>query len=98
VIFPLILRLDCGQQLLQPKHFEDEEQAIRIDQQGRKVLHLDDVYVWDLSVADVGRCTVSSRDALNHFISNKMMAETALDVISRCLAISTSSKDNGAVF
>lgn len=36
-----------------------------------------------------------AREALNHFKVKSSMAETALDVISRCLATSTSSGVGG---
>jgi len=91
-----------GRHLLHAEHLEDEEQAVRVDEQLREVVEFHDVCEREgesqglLGEGDGEEGEREERgDArlvLNHLRVRMRMADTALDVISRCRRMSQSSR------
>jgi hypothetical protein len=74
---------DNCRHLLQAEHLQDEEQAVRVEQDLAHVVKLHHVCV-PIRLRDriIGR-DVHARETLNHLRERSMMADTALHVISR---------------
>lgn len=93
VVWLLVLDAYERRDLLHAEHLENEEKAVRVDEELREVVELHDVWERPNQSRQLEHSRLGdAREVLNHLRVRMRIAETALDVISRCRRMSMSSR------